>query len=64
MDVPVEILNVHLQPILSYTLFEFLNRVSSEIQPLDREALFRKSSLEFLKRLAPTLNTNASESPK
>ena len=49
---------------LSYTLFEFLNGIWSEIQPSDREGLFRKSSLEFLKRFAPALKTNASHSRK
>ena len=49
---------------LSDTLFEFLNGIYSEIQPLEREALFRKASFEFLKRLAPALNTNASQSRK
>ena len=34
---------------LSDTLFEFLNGVWSEIQPLDRTGVFRKSSFEFLK---------------
>ena len=49
---------------LSDTLFELLNGVWSEIQPSDREGIFRKSSLEFLKRLAPTHNANASHSRK
>ena len=49
---------------LSETLFEFLNRVWSEIQPLDREGVFRKSSFEFLKRLVSTLNANESQSRK
>ena len=45
-------------------MFEFLNGVWSEIQPSDREGLFRKSSFEFLERLASALNTNASQSRK
>ena len=49
---------------LSDTLFEFLNGVYTEIQPQDREVLFKKASFEFLKRLAPSLNTNASQSRK
>ena len=49
---------------LSDTLFHFLNGIWSEIQPSDRERIFRKSSFEFLKRLAPTLNANASHSRK
>ena len=49
---------------LSDTLFEFLNGIYTEIQPLDREVLFNKSSFEFLKRLATALNTNASQSRK
>ena len=49
---------------LSDTLFEFLNGVWSEIQLLDREGIFRKSSFDILKRLAPTLNANASHSRK
>ena len=36
----------------------------SENQPSDIEGIFRKSSFEFLKRLAPALNTNASHSRK
>ena len=36
----------------------------SEIQPSDIEGIFRKSSFEFLKRFAPTLNANASHSRK
>ena len=47
---------------LSDTLFEFLNRIYSEIQPLDRKVLFKKASFEFLKRLALALNTNALQS--
>ena len=47
---------------LSDTLFEFLNGIYAEIQPLDREVLFKKASFEFLKRLAPALNTNALQS--
>ena len=31
---------------------------------MDRQGLFKKSSFEFLKLLAPTLNTNASQSRK
>ena len=50
--------------LLSDTLFEFLHGIWSEIQPSDREGLFRKPSIEFLKRLAPALNTNASQSRK
>ena len=46
------------------TLFEFLNEIWSEIQPSDREGFFRKSSFEFLKRLAPALDTNVSHSQK
>ena len=49
---------------LSDTLFEYLNGIWSEIQPSDREGIFRKSSFEFLKRLAPALNANASHSRK
>ena len=49
---------------LSDTLFEFLNGIWSEIQPSDREGIFRKSSFEFFKRLAPALKTNASHSRK
>ena len=49
---------------LSGTLYEFLNGVWSEIQPLDREGVFRKYSLEFLKRLASNLNATASQSRK
>ena len=49
---------------LSDTLFEFLNGIWSEIQPSDREGLFRKSSFEFLKGLAPALNTNNLHSRK
>ena len=49
---------------LSATLFEFLNGIWSEIQPLDRRGVFRKSSFEFLKRLASTLNTAAQQSRK
>ena len=49
---------------LSDTLFEFLNGIWSEIQPSGREGILRKSSFEFLKRLAPALNTNASHSRK
>ena len=49
---------------LSDTLFEFLNGKCSEKQPSDREVVFRKSSFEFLKRLASTLNSNASQSRK
>ena len=47
---------------LSDILFEFLNGIWSEIQPLDRTGVFRKSSIEFLKRLASTLNTAAQQS--
>ena len=46
------------------TLFEFLNGVRSEIQPLGREVVFRKSSFAFLKRLASNLNANAPQSRK
>ena len=49
---------------LSDTLFEFLNGILSEIQPSDRERLFRKSSFKFLKRLASALNTYALHSRK
>ena len=42
--------------------FEFLNEFWSEIQPLDREGVFLKSSIESPKRLASTLNSNASQS--
>ena len=49
---------------LSDTLIEFLNGIWSEKQPSDREGIFRKSSFEFLERLAPTLNANASHSRK
>ena len=49
---------------LSDSLFEFLNGVWSELQPLDRAGVFRKSSFEFLKRLASTLNTAALQSRK
>ena len=31
---------------------------------MDRQGVFRKSSVEFLKRLTPTLNANASHSRK
>ena len=34
------------------------------MQPPDREGIIRKSSFEFLKRLAPTLNANTSHSRK
>ena len=34
------------------------------IQPSDRDRIIRKSSFEFFKRLAPTLNANASHSQK
>ena len=44
--------------LLSNTLFEFLNGIWSEIKPSDKEGLCRKSSFEFLKRLAPAPNTN------
>ena len=47
---------------LSDTLFEFLNGIYSELQPLDSEGLFKKSSFKFLRRLAPALNTNALQS--
>ena len=47
---------------LSDTLFEFLNGVWTEIKPFDREGVFRKSSFEFLKRLASTLHVNAQQS--
>ena len=36
----------------------------SEIQPSDREGIFRKSFFKFLKRLATALNANASPSRK
>ena len=49
---------------LSDTLFEFLNGICSEIQPLDRTGVFRKSAFEFIKRLASTLNTAAQQSRK
>ena len=49
---------------LSDTLFEFFNGIYSEIQPLDGEVLYKKASFEFLKRLAPALNTNALQSRK
>ena len=49
---------------LSDTIFEFLNGVWSEIQHSDRAGVFRKSSLEFLKRLAAKLNTAALQSRK
>ena len=49
---------------VSETLFEFLKGVCSEIQPSNTEGIFRKSSFEFLKHLAPALNTNASQSRK
>ena len=49
---------------LSDTLFEFLNGIYTEIQPLDREVLFKKSSFKLLKSLATALNTNASQSRK
>ena len=49
---------------LSDTISELFNGIWSEIQPLDREGIFRKSSFKFLKRLAPTLNANASHSQK
>ena len=51
-------LTLYLNP-LSDTLF---NGVWSEIQPLDRAGVFRKSSFEFLKCLASTLNTAALQS--
>ena len=44
------------------TPFEFLNGVWSEKQILDREGVFRKSCFEFLKCLASTHKSNASES--
>ena len=40
---------------LSDTLFQFLNGIYTEIQPLDREVLIKKASFEILKRLAPVL---------
>ena len=49
---------------LSDTIFEFPNGVWSEIQPLDRQGVFRKSSFEFVKRPASTLHANASHSRK
>ena len=49
---------------LSDTLFGFFNGIYAEIQPLDREVLFKKASFELLKRLAPALNTNALQSRK
>ena len=49
---------------LSETLFEFFNVVWSEIQPLDRQGVFRKTSFESLERLVSTLNTNALQSRK
>ena len=55
--------NTLLHP-LSDTLFEFLNALLSEIQPSDREGLFKKPSIEFLKLLAPAFKTNASHSRK
>ena len=50
--------NTLFHPLLD-TIFEFLKGIWSERQPSDREGLFTKSSFEFLKRLAPALNTNA-----
>ena len=47
---------------LSDTLFETLKGVWSKIPASDRKGIFRKSSFKFLKRLAPTLNANASHS--
>ena len=47
---------------LSNTLFEFLNGVCSEIQRSDRQGKFRKSSFEFLNRLASTLKAIALQS--
>ena len=49
---------------LSDTQFEFLNGVWSEILPWDRAGVFRKSSFEFLERLATTLNTATLQSRK
>ena len=49
---------------LSDTLFEFLKGVWSEMQHLDRAGVFKKSSFEFLQRLASTLNTAALQSWK
>ena len=49
---------------ISDTLFEFVHGVWSEMQPLDRKGVFRKSSFELFKRLAPTLNANASHSQR
>ena len=49
---------------LSYALFEFRNGVRSEIQPLDRTGVFRKSSFEFFERLSSTLNIAAQQSQK
>ena len=49
---------------LSDTLFEFFNGVCTELQPPDRACIFRKSSIEFLKRLASTLNTGTLQSRK
>ena len=49
---------------LSDTLFEFLIGLWSEIQTSHKEGIFRKSSFEFFKRLAPALSTNASHSRK
>ena len=47
---------------VSDTLFEFLHGVGSEIQPLNREGVFRKSSFEFHERLGITLNVTVSKS--
>ena len=44
------------------TLFDFFHGVRSEIQPLDRKGVFRKCCIEFLIRLAPSFNVNASQS--
>ena len=49
---------------ISNTLFEILNGVWSEIQPLDRTDVFRKSSSEFLKSLASTIDAAAQQSRK
>ena len=57
------IYDTSIQP-LSDPLFEFLNGIWSEIKTSDRERIFRKSSFDFLKRLAPTPNANASHSRK
>ena len=52
----------HFIYLLSDILLEFLNRVWTEAQPSGRAGTLRKSSFEFPKRLASTVNTTALQS--